>query len=57
MAQQQELKTFLQVRLPVDLAIKLRETAAKNMRSINNQIVFYLEKELVDDEERNSRKN
>lgn len=57
MSQQQELKTYMQVRLPVELAIKLRETAAKNMRSINNQIVFYLEKELVGDEERNSRKN
>lgn len=44
MSQQHELKTYLQVRLPVELAIKLRENAASNMRSLNNQIIFYVEK-------------
>lgn len=46
MAKPAELKCQFIVRLPVAMATELKNVADNNRRSMNNQILFYIEKSL-----------
>lgn len=48
--EQQEKSIFLQLRLPPNIAVALRERAAFNRRSLNSQILFILERGIEADQ-------
>ena len=52
MAKEMELKCSVLVRLPVSVAERLKEMAAANHRSINNQIAVIVEKEVTNESRR-----